>query len=439
MTNKLLSLPILISSLSLFGCGGSSEAPPVTTTETTPTVTTNRSVTITPVLGKAFNAEVTLESADHSFKVTGNTSSTGSVVFTNVPNNIELFMATVTGGATATYLEEADDFKAQALDAGTKLRAAFLLDKNSSSADIPITALTEAAVGYALKQNTMLTVGNTITANQLMADTFGIENILRKPILLTSNTDYALLPTTDSSKIAASRYSVLLAAFAKVTANKTASHIKASVKFAQQLASDVDDDGNINVEGDAYTSSILQTQINTIVNTLGLTATLASPFTVKIVAPVTDSGGSTGGGSTGGGSTGGGSTGGGSTGGGSTGGGSTSPTITTPNANSDLLSTYLGSYTGIGLTSEPCSVTINSSGVISVTNGSLTKSATLNGDDLDQRLAQDNKTTKVIAYDASSPNKRLILGITTDNNLLALYGDENAVPEIGCRTRTKIN
>ena len=237
---------------------------------------------------------------------------------------------------------------------------------------------------------------------------------------------------------------MLLAAFAKVTANKTATHIKASVKFAQQLTSDVDDDGNINVEGDAYTSSILQTQINTIVNALGLTATLASPFTVKIVAPVIDSagstgGGSTGGGSTGGGSTGGGSTGGGSTGGGSTGGGSSSPTITTPNADSDLLTTYLGSYTGIGLTSEACSVSISSTGLISVANGSLAKSATLNGDNLDQRLAQDNKTTKVIAYDASSPNKRLILGITTDNNLLALYGNEGAAPEIGCRTTKKLN
>ena len=438
MTNKLLSLPILISSLALFGCGGGSETP-VAASDTTPTASTNRSVTITPVLGKAFNAEVTLESADHSFKVTANTSSSGSVVFTNVPNNIELFMATVTGGATATYLEEADDFKSQPLDSGTKLRAAFLFNKNSSSADIPITALTEAAVGYALKQNTMLTVGNTIAANQLMADTFGIDNILRKPILLTSSADYALLPTTDSSQLAASRYSVLLAAFAKVTANKTATHIKASVKFAQQLTSDVDDDGNINVEGDAYTSSILQTQINTIVNALGLTATLASPFTVKIVAPVIDSAGSTGGGSTGGGSTGGGSTGGGSTGGGSTGGGSSSPTITTPNADSDLLTTYLGSYTGIGLTSEACSVSISSTGLISVANGSLAKSATLNGDNLDQRLAQDNKTTKVIAYDASSPNKRLILGITTDNNLLALYGNEGAAPEIGCRTTKKLN
>lgn len=433
MTNKLLSLPILISSLALFGCGGGSETP-VAASDTTPTASTNRSVTITPVLGKAFNAEVTLESADHSFKVTANTSSSGSVVFTNVPNNIELFMATVTGGATATYLEEADDFKSQPLDSGTKLRAAFLFNKNSSSADIPITALTEAAVGYALKQNTMLTVGNTIAANQLMADTFGIDNILRKPILLTSSADYALLPTTDSSQLAASRYSVLLAAFAKVTANKTATHIKASVKFAQQLTSDVDDDGNINVEGDAYTSSILQTQINTIVNALGLTATLASPFTVKIVAPVIDSAGSTGGGSTGGGSTGGGST-----GGGSTGGGSSSPTITTPNADSDLLTTYLGSYTGIGLTSEACSVSISSTGLISVANGSLAKSATLNGDNLDQRLAQDNKTTKVIAYDASSPNKRLILGITTDNNLLALYGNEGAAPEIGCRTTKKLN
>ena len=157
MTNKLLSLPILISSLALFGCGGGSETP-VAASDTTPTASTNRSVTITPVLGKAFNAEVTLESADHSFKVTANTSSSGSVVFTNVPNNIELFMATVTGGATATYLEEADDFKSQPLDSGTKLRAAFLFNKNSSSADIPITALTEAAVGYALKQNTMLTV-----------------------------------------------------------------------------------------------------------------------------------------------------------------------------------------------------------------------------------------------------------------------------------------
>ena len=438
MTNKLLSLPIIISSLALFGCGGGSETP-VAASDTTPTASTNRSVTITPVLGKAFNAEVTLESADHSFKVTANTSSSGSVVFTNVPNNIELFMATVTGGATATYLEEADDFKSQPLDSGTKLRAAFLFNKNSSSADIPITALTEAAVGYALKQNTMLTVGNTIAANQLMADTFGIDNILRKPILLTSSADYALLPTTDSSQLAASRYSVLLAAFAKVTANKTATHIKASVKFAQQLTSDVDDDGNINVEGDAYTSSILQTQINTIVNALGLTATLASPFTVKIVAPVIDSAGSTGGGSTGGGSTGGGSTGGGSTGGGSTGGGSSSPTITTPNADSDLLTTYLGSYTGIGLTSEACSVSISSTGLISVANGSLAKSATLNGDNLDQRLAQDNKTTKVIAYDASSPNKRLILGITTDNNLLALYGNEGAAPEIGCRTTKKLN
>lgn len=322
MHKTLLSIAIAAGSLGLYGCGGgSSDSTSTNNPVTTPTTITNRSITITPVLGKVLNAEVTLESADHSYKVTANTSSTGSVTFTNVPNNIELFMATVTGGATATYLEEADAFKAQALDAGAKLRVAFILTGDNISADIPITALTEAAVSYALKQNSLLTYYNTIEANQLLADSFSINDILRTPALLTSDADYAQL-SSDSSNIAASRYSILLAAFAKVTARHTDNPLKASIKFSQQLTRDIYDDGNINLDGDAYTSTLLQTQINTIVNTFGLHPALALSFTIKTATPVIDSG-NAGGDSTGNGSSGNGSTGSGSNSNGSTGNGST--------------------------------------------------------------------------------------------------------------------
>ncbi len=447
MNKTLLALSVF-SAFTLVGCGGSSESATSNTTTPAPVVaSTNRTVTITPVLGQTQNAEVTLESTLPPFKATGNTSSTGKVTFTNIPTNIELLFATVTGGATSTYLEEADDFKPQPLNENTQLRAAFIFPSASDSADIAITALTEAAVSYAFTQNTTLTYDNVPKANKLVADTFGISDILLKPSILKNTSDYALL-AVDDSHIAASRYSVLLAAVAKVTANKTTSTSQASVKFAKQLAADFISNGDINLAGEAYSADTLQTQINTVIAALTLPNPLKQTFMIKTTAPTTGSGstggGSTGGGSTGGGSTGGDSTGGGSTGGGSTGGdstggdstggGSTFPTITTPYADKESLTNLIGSYTGLSNNNETCSVTIDNMGVITIANATLSKSATLNGDLLDEKSTKNNIISSLVAFDSTSPSKRLSLGITTDSTFLVLYYDTNNGIDLGCRT-----
>ena len=428
MNKTILGLSIL-SAITLIGCGGgSSDSTTSNPTSTTPVVaTTNRTVTITPVLGQTQNAEVTLESADHLFKVTGNTSTTGQVTFTNIPKDIELLFATVTGGTTSTYLEEADDFKAQPLATDTKLRAAFIFPTSNEKTDIAITALTEAAVSYALTQNTILTYDNVPKANKLVADTFGIDDVLRKPSILKSTSDFALL-STDSTQIDASRYSVLLAAVAKVTANKTTSTSQASVKFAKQLAADFITNGDINLAGEAYSADTLQTQINTVIAALSLPNQLKQTFLIQTTAL-------TGGGSTGGGSTGGGSTGGGSTGSGSTGGGSTTfPPVITTNADKDLLTSYIGNYTGIGLSNEDCSVTIDNMGVITLTDAGLSKSATLNGDLFDEKTTKNSIIASVTAYDSSSPSKRLSWTVLNEGTFLALYYDTNSGAELGCRT-----
>lgn len=427
---KITALSCLATALALAACGGGgSSDSSSTTTTTTPTTTTStspRSLTVTPALGETYNADVTIESLDKSFSATANTSSTGSVTFT-IPDKVQAVLVSVKGTATSKYREEANDLQEEPLTQDTTLRAVLVLSSLSQQS-IAVTALTEAAARYAIKQG----LSNTTISNSniLVSKAFGIGNILRKPIMLKSVEGYATLPA-DSSNFDASRYTILLTAISKVAALTANSSAQASLKFSQQLASDFED-GDIDSTGTAYGADTLQTQINlAVAGLLSVNSALKNNFTIKTVTtpdpedpdnpdpedpdnPDPDNpdpedpddpdepGQST----------------------------------TVNNVGASAMTPYLGTYTGQGAGNLPCTLTLGENGLISVNTTTASASSSLNGDYHDGQTKLGATTTTLTAQD--SDRTAYLMYIHFSKNLPSLvYYMKNSHIEIYCKDLSK--
>lgn len=368
--SRLLPLSLLAATL-LTACGGDDSTSPAAPGPVTPT----GAVTVTPSLGKVFNAAVEVRCAATGLTLgSGSTGATGSIALTltgacSGPVVIELLAF-----PTSTYFDEQAN-AVVAMPAGTRLRAV-LPSLAAATGNVTVTPLTEIAVRLALDaagSESALTALQVTTANAAAAArVFGAAatgiDILAVPTPWDASLTIGSLGDT-----AADRYAFLLASLAGLGASAGAP----AVAVANALAGDLDDgslDGVSSTDVN-YTSANLQTLLE---------AEYADFAAYANAALQTALGISTGGG-----------------GGGGGGGAFPSETITLPATLTTLLpaselTSVVGTYTGVrasikqnGSTStyDSCSITVEA-------NGNVTVSA--NGDSITQVVDGGNG-------DASSP------------------------------------
>ncbi len=202
--------------------------PSISSNNTNTTVTTN-TITVTPSLGKIFNANVILKNAKtKAILGTANTGNLGKVNF-QINKAITDILVEVEGGGVAEYFDEAKG--KQALPANVALRAAASVVNNSN---VGVSVFTEAAVQHAEKlAEGLQKTANITTANQLIANAVGISNILQAPTLIGSNSDYQQLQND-----AASAYALQLAALVKAT---TSTGNTPALEILNKLSADLSD------------------------------------------------------------------------------------------------------------------------------------------------------------------------------------------------------
>ncbi|MBP9217109.1 MAG: hypothetical protein KBF23_08070, partial [Agitococcus sp.] len=226
------ALSTLCIALLLTACNSNNEdniaLPSISSNNTNTTVTTN-TITVTPSLGKIFNANVILKNAKtKAILGTANTGNLGKVNF-QINKAITDILVEVEGGGVAEYFDEAKG--KQALPANVALRAAASVVNNSN---VGVSVFTEAAVQHAEKlAEGLQKTANITTANQLIANAVGISNILQAPTLIGSNSDYQQLQND-----AASAYALQLAALVKAT---TSTGNTPALEILNKLSADLSD------------------------------------------------------------------------------------------------------------------------------------------------------------------------------------------------------
>ncbi|MCB1660351.1 MAG: hypothetical protein KDI39_19180, partial [Pseudomonadales bacterium] len=203
---------------------------------------TFNSITVTPSLGKIFNAKVTLRNAKNKAILgTANTGNLGKVNF-QIKKDIQDIVVEVEGGATAKYFDE--ETGEQPLPASVMLRvAAPVVNK----ANIGVSVFTEAAVKHAEKLTDGLTKSaNIIEANKKIGEAVGVSNILQAPVLIGSNNDYNNLKDD-----AASAYALQLAGLVKDAAKKVPATVTTPALSLLNILSDDLSDGIVDGKKEA--------------------------------------------------------------------------------------------------------------------------------------------------------------------------------------------
>ena len=218
--------------------------PPIINSNSSSSTNTSNfnSITISPSLGKIFNAKVTLRNAKtNAILGTRNTSSLGKVNF-QVPKEVQDVVVEVEGGATAQYFDEAKG--KQDLPSGVKIRAAAPV---ADKADIGVSVFTEAAVKHAEKLTDGLKKSaNIITANKKIGEAVGISNIIQAPVLIGSDNDYNTLKDD-----AASAYALQLAGLVKAAASKVPTTVTTPALSLLNTLSDDLSDGIVDGKNEA--------------------------------------------------------------------------------------------------------------------------------------------------------------------------------------------
>lgn len=381
--NRLVPLTLLAAAL-LTACGDDRSAPAATGPGGG---TPAGAVTVTPSLGKVFDAAIEVRCAATGLTLgSGSTGATGSIALTltgscSGPVIIELLAA-----AGSTYFDEQAN-AVVSLPAGTQLRAV-LPSLAATTGNVTVTPLTEIAYRQALAAaggvEGALTALQATTANSAVAaQVFGAAATAGLDILAVPTLWDASLTTGSLGDTAADRYAFLLAALAGLGGSTGAPAVAVTGALADDLA-----DGTLDgvASGDVtYTSGNLLTLLGAEYSDFAAYANAALQTALGI---------DTGGGDTGGG--------GGDTGGGGTGGDGAFPneTITLPAAVATLsasdLTSVVGTYTGVRASIKASGVTTayDSCSITVAANGSVTVSA--NGESITQVVDGGNG-------DASSP------------------------------------
>ena len=240
------ALSTLCIALLLTACNSNNEdniaLPSISSNNTNTTVTTN-TITVTPSLGKIFNANVILKNAKtKAILGTANTGNLGKVNF-QINKAITDILVEVEGGGVAEYFDEAKG--EQDLPSGVTLRAAASAITDNSN--VGVSVFTEAAVQHAEKLTDGLKKStNIIDANKKIGDAVGISNITQAPALIGQNSDYQQLADD-----AASAYALQLAALVKAASASIAGNTPA-LDLLEKLAADLSD-GLIDGKNDTTT------------------------------------------------------------------------------------------------------------------------------------------------------------------------------------------
>jgi hypothetical protein len=162
-----------------------------------------------------------------------NTGTIGAVTFANVPADTGSVLIEIKGSASSQYYDEALQ-TAVAFGAEKVLRSAVAVLQ--ASANIGVSALTEAAVARAEKMNGGLTAANITAANAAVSAAFSLPDILQAPVLVGSASDMTALPNS-----AAGQYALKLGALAKVAQTQNSSLTAPALTIAESIAKDFSD------------------------------------------------------------------------------------------------------------------------------------------------------------------------------------------------------
>lgn len=223
----------LCLALLLVGCNTNDQdnvgIPPISNGSNNNSSVATNTISVTPSLGKIFNAKVILKNAKtKAILGTANTGNLGKVSF-QINKAITDILVEVEGGGVAEYFDEAKG--KQPLPSTVALRAAASIVNNSN---VGVSVFTEAAVQHAEKLvDGLQKTANITTANQLIANAVGISNILQAPALIGADIDYQQLQDN-----AASAYALQLAALVKAT---TSTGNTPALEILNKLSADLSD------------------------------------------------------------------------------------------------------------------------------------------------------------------------------------------------------
>lgn len=248
---RLHPIALTVMTLMLAACGGDKSSSGGTTGGgTTTPVATPRDIIVSPALGFVKNVNITVSRLDGTaIGAPLSTTDQGKVTVT-VPAGVEAVIITATGGAGAQYFEESAN-RYEDMPAGSTMHAIALVSHNKQT--IAVTPLTELA--YRLAQGTMGGVHkfSILQANDYIEAYFDIDNILTPPHRIDELTDYRGLSIATMTEKNAAKYALFLSALSQYASTRTGSSTQASLKFMDEMAQDLGDDGLINkVPATAY-------------------------------------------------------------------------------------------------------------------------------------------------------------------------------------------
>ncbi|HEX5276330.1 MAG TPA: hypothetical protein VFW42_01540 [Fluviicoccus sp.] len=415
---------LTLMTLMLAACGGGDDAPKKSggTTSTAPVA---HDVVIVPSLGLVQNATVTIKKLNGEVLFTGQTSAiTGKANFT-IPAGIDAILIEVTGGPSATYFDESvpdipQPFPALDPDTGAaiKMRAMALVSYDNQP--IAVTPFTDAAVSYAEKTLLGLSRLSVVQGNDWIESFFNIDNVLNPPALIDGRDDFKNLPLSTSLERSSTNYTLTLTALAKYASIQlgAAGNSIPMLKIMQELSKDLEDGVLDNVAATTYKYNNFPNGLKAALNAYTvvlegqeLPADLLNhmnAYTFRVnnisnasspeTAPPPDT-----------------------SGGGSTG---SAHRVITPNATADLISRWIGTYTGTNTYSNtPCSITVTDLGEIILRNGNtIVSNERLDGGDEDSMtkyFTADNLLTSTyfIAKSSVSATSSLVFILDGPGNV----------------------
>lgn len=218
-----------------------------------------QNVTISPSLGKIFNAKVVLKNAKTGAELGSGTTGTTGVATITATKTTDPVVVEVQGQANAKYFDESKNAEVN-FESGKMIRAAL----PSLSSSVGVSALTEVAYQAALKKanNNVASITSEIATNSNEAIRKALAPELTSitavpPHLVGSVAELATITNTEAGK-----YALRLAALAKLASNTDATP---ALTVLNQLSADIADgnfDGMANgIAVTAYTQANLQSKI----------------------------------------------------------------------------------------------------------------------------------------------------------------------------------